>query len=138
MALINGTLMVFTMDGKKMGAAKSCTLNTNVAVAPTTNKDSEGWQGNMPGEISWDGSFDGLYDPSGLYNFEYIYDDIVSRSATTVVEIANIDGVGGGEVYRGTAIITLASMTSEAEQPVTYSGSFVGNGKLNKGTVATS
>lgn len=138
MATINGTLMVFTMDGKKMGAAKSCTLNTNVATVPTTNKDSEGWQGNMPSEISWDGSFDGLYDPSGTYNFEYIYDDIASRSATTVVEIANIDGVGGGEVYRGTAIITLASLTAEAEQPATYSGSFVGNGKLNKGTVATS
>ena len=79
-----------------------------------------------------------MYDPSGTYNFEYLYDEVVSRSITTVVEIANIDGTGGGEVYRGTAILNSLSLTADMEQPATYSGTFKGTGRINKGTVATS
>lgn len=138
MAVVNGTLVMFTMDGHPMGAAKSCTLNINVDAPDASSKDSAGWKAGIAGQRSWDGSFDGLYDPSGTYNFEYVYDEIVSRSITTVVEVANIDGTGGGEVYRGVAIITNLSLTAEMEAPATYSGSFTGNGILNKGTVATS
>lgn len=138
MAVINGTLVMFTMDGHPMGAAKSCTLNINVDTPDASNKDSAGWAAAIAGQRSWDGSFDGLYDPSGTYNFEYVYDEIVSRSITTVVEIANIDGTGGGEVYRGTAILNSHSLSAEMEQPATYSGTFRGTGRINKGTVATS
>ena len=138
MAVVNGTLVMFTMDGHPMGAAKSCTLNINVDTPDASNKDSAGYSASIAGQISWDGSFDGLYDPSGTYNFEYLYDEVVSRSITTVVEIANIDGTGGGEVYRGTAILNSLSLTADMEQPATYSGTFKGTGRINKGTVATS
>jgi hypothetical protein len=138
MAVINGTLVMFTMDGHPMGAAKSCTLNINVDTPDASNKDSAGWAAVIAGQISWDGTFDGLYDPSGTYNFEYLYDELASRSVTTIVEIANIDGTGGGEVYRGFAVLNQGSLTAEMEAPATYSGSFKGNGRLNKGTVATS
>lgn len=138
MAVVNGTLVMFTMDGHPMGAAKSCTLNMNVDTPDASNKDSAGWAGAIAGLRSWDISFDGLYDPSGTYNFEYLYDEVVSRSITTVVEIANIDGTGGGEVYRGTAILNSLSLSAEMEAPATYSGSAKGTGVLNKGTVASS
>lgn len=138
MAVINGTLVMFTMDGHPMGCAKSCTLNINVDTPDASSKDSAGWAYVIAGQRSWDGSFDGLYDPSGSYNFEYLYDEIASRSISTVVEIANIDGTGGGEVYRGVAVINQGGLTADMEQPGTYTGTFKGNGQLNKGTVATS
>ena len=138
MATVNGDLVLFTMDGHPMGATKSCTLDLSVDTPDASSKDSAGWTYRIAGTRDWSGSFDGLYDPSGTYNFEYVYDEINSRSIATVVEIANIDGVGGGEVYRGVAILNGLSMSAEKGQPVTYSGTFVANGPLNKGTVATS
>ena len=48
------------------------------------------------------------------------------------------DGTGGGEVYRGSVLITSLSMTSDMEAPVTYSGTAIGTGPLYKSTVASS
>ena len=138
MAVVNGSLVMFTMDGHPMGCAKSCTLTYDVDTPDASCKESNGNTYRIAGKMDWGGSFDGLYDPSGTYNFEYLFDEVKSRSTSTIVEVANIDGAGGGEVYRGVAIINHIELGADMEVPATYAGTFVANGPLNKGTVSSS
>ena len=138
MAVINGTTMTLLLDGVRIAATKSATLNLNVDLPDATSKDSAGWAAHIQGLRSWDGSFDGLYDPSGTVNFEQLYDMIETRHSDIICEFADLTTTGGGEVFRGVASISGLTITAEMETPVTLSGSFTGNGKLNKGTVSAS
>ena len=138
MAVINGSKMLLLLDGKVIGATKSCTLTINNATADGTNKDSGGWEDPILAGRSWEVTFDGLYDPAGSYNFEYLFDEIYERDESLIAEIAQVDGTGGGEVYRGTVLTTSVSLTANMEDLVTYSGSFKGKGQIYKSTVATS
>lgn len=137
MAVINGTLMRLLLDGVAIAAAKSCTLNINTDTPDASSKSSGGWAQHIQGLRSWDVSFDGLYDPTGTLSFEQLYDEINGRTSV-VMELAQIDGTGGGEVYRGTASVTSVSINAEMEAPVTLSGTLTGNGALAKGTVVSS
>ena len=138
MAVINGSTMLLILDGKTIGATKSCTLNINNATGDGSNKDSAGWWNGILTQRDWDISFDGLYDPLGTYNFEYLFDEIYERDSTLIAELAQIDGTGGGEVYRGNVLVTNLTMTAPMEDTVTYSGTLKGTGSLYKSTVATS
>lgn len=138
MAVINGTTMLLLLDGAKIGVSKSATLNINVDTPDATSKDSAGWAASISGLRSWDVSFDGFHDPAGTMSTEQLYDFIAARDATIVMELATIDGTGGGELYRGVAIVTSLSITAEMETPVTISGTLQGTGALSKGTVTSS
>lgn len=138
MAVINGTTMLLLLDGVAIGCTRSATLNINNDTYDASCKSSNGWADNGLGQRSWDVSFDGLYDPSGVTNFEALFDELYERDATLIMEFAQIDGTGGGEVYRGNCLVTSLSLTADMEQPVTYSGTLTGTGSLYKSTVATS
>ena len=138
MAVINGTTMLLLLDGVRIAATKSATLNINVDTPDATSKDSSGWAAHIQGLRSWDVSFDGLHDPTATFSTEQLYDEINERDATIVMELATIDGVGGGELYRGTVSVTSLSITAEMEAPVSISGTLQGNGALSKGTVTSS
>ena len=138
MAVINGTTMRLIMDGNPIGATKSCTLNINNATGDASNKDSGGWWNGILGQRDWDISFDGLYDPTGTYNMEYLFDEIYERDSTLIAEIAQIDGVGGGEVFRGNVLVTNLTLTAPMEDVVAISGTLKGTGELYKSTVASS
>lgn len=137
MAKLNGTSMLVIVGGVTLAGTKSFTLNINVDLPDATTKDSSGWAENIHGLRSWSVDFDGLFDPTLTYNAEEIYDEIDERDEL-YLEMAVIDGTGGGLVYSGNAKVASLTYTADQEAPVTMSGSFTGSGDLNKGTVASS
>jgi predicted secreted protein len=137
MGKLNGTSMLVIVDGVAIGGTKSFTLDISVDLPDATTKDSDGWAENIHGLRSWSVSFDGLYDPALTYNGEEIFDELDNRDEV-YLEMAVIDGTGGGLVLKGNAKVASLSFGGEHEQPVTLSGSFTGSGDLNKGTIATS
>lgn len=137
MAKLNGTSMLVIVDGVTIAGTKSFTLDIRQSNIDTSSKDSAGWTDRTGGKRDWSVTFDGLYDPAGVYNFEQIFDDIDGRTQV-YLEMAVIDGTGGGEVYAGYAYASSLSINAAAEEAVTISGTFEANGDLKKGTVATS
>lgn len=137
MAIPNGTTMLLLVDGVVIAGTKSCNISYSRDLPDTSTKDSEGCAENMYGQASFEGSFDGLYDPTHVYGAEEVFDALKNKTGG-VVEFANIDGTGGGLMLRGNANFSNISWTAENEQPTAYSGSFKGNGALSKGTVVAS
>lgn len=137
MAKLNGRKMLVLVDGTAIGGTKTFTLDIAVDLPDASSKDSDGWAENIYGQKSWTCSFDGLYDPTETYNLEEVFDELDAEDEI-VLEMAVIDGTGGGLVFRGNAKVASLSLTADNEQPATFSGSFTGSGELNKGTVASS
>ena len=142
MAIINGSSMLLLLgdigNATAIGCSKSATLTIDVDAPDASCKSSGGWSDSILGQASWNVSFDGLYDPDGVTNFNTLYDNVYERDSTLIMELAEIDGVGGGTVYRGTVLITGLTLTAEMETPMTYSGTLKGTGRLYKSTVASS
>jgi hypothetical protein len=138
MGKLNGTSMLVLIDGTAIGATKSFTLDLKVTNIDTSSKDSAGWTDRgAQGKRDWSVTFDGLFDPAGVLNFEQLFDLIDTRNQV-LLEMATIDGAGGGELYKGYARPAGLSMSAPTEEAVTISGSFEADGPLDKGTVATS
>lgn len=138
MAAVNGTVFLALVSGAAIGASRSATLTINNNTGDATSKASNGWEESILTSRNWEITFDGLYDPDGTFNFEGLYDLIAARTATSVVEFAEIDGTGGGDLYRGVGLITSLSVTAPYEDVMTYSGTIKGTGALSKATVASS
>lgn len=138
MGAINGTTMLLLVDGVAVAGAKSNSIHWDQNLMDTSSKSSGGWATHKPGQRSWGGSCDSWYDPTSTLSTEQLFDLINTRDETAVLEVAQIDGTGGGEVYRGVASIDHLEMTMEMEAPVAVSFSFVGNGAPAKGTVVSS
>jgi predicted secreted protein len=137
MAKLAGKNMLVVIDGVTMAATRSFTLTINSNLIDTTTKDSDAWGDTLYGFKDWEVSFDGLYDPSAVFNAEEVYDAILADD-TVFLEMAVIDGTGGGLVFSGNANATGLTMSAAYNDAVTFSGSFKGAGLLSKGTVATS
>ena len=137
MAFLNGVRMLVIVDGTAISGTKSFTLNVNQDLPDTTTKDDASWASNIYGAKSWEVTYDGLYDPSGVTNAEELI-DIITNSTEITLELAVIDGTGGGLLLSGSANSTGMSMVAEVNQPITISGRFRGNGELTKGTVVAS
>lgn len=137
MAKLSGKKMLVIVDGVTMAATKSFTLTINSNLIDTTTKDSDAWGDSLYGFKDWEVTFDGLYDPAATFNAEEVYDAIVGDTTVTL-EMAVIDGTGGGLVFSGEANATGFTMTAGYNEAVTFSGGFKGAGTLSKGTVATS
>lgn len=137
MAKLNGTSMLVIVDGVTIAATKSFTLDLKSTNIDTTSKDSEGWVYRIYGLRDWSVSFDGLFDPSATFGVEEIFDMIDTRDGV-LVEMAVIDGTGGGFLLKGNVVSSGLTLTAGMEDAVTYSGTFEANGPLDKGTVASS
>jgi len=137
MAKLSGKKMLVLVNGTVIGGTKSFTLTINSNLIDTTTKDSDAWGDSLYGFKDWEVSFDGLYDPSAAMNAEEIFDLIVGDT-TAILEMAVIDGTGGGLVFRGNANATGLTLGAAYNEAVTVSGGFKGAGELTKGTVATS
>jgi hypothetical protein len=137
MAKLNGTKMLLLVGSTTIGATKSFTLDLKEANIDASSKDSAGWTDRLGGKRDWSVSFDGLYDPSGVYNYEQIF-DLINGRTRVFLEMAVIDGTGGSEKYSGYAYPNGCSLTAPSEEVITISGGFDGDGALAKGTVATS
>lgn len=129
--------MLVVVDATTIAGTKSFTLTLDQNNIDSSSKDSSGWTDRIPGKRDWSVSFDGLYDPAGVYNMEQLFDEINGRSKV-YLEMATIDGTGGGEVYKGYAYGRNCTLVANMEDVVTISGTFEADGALSKGTVATS
>jgi predicted secreted protein len=137
MAVLNGTKMRVIVNGVAIGGTKSFTLDIKKNNPDASSKDSAGYKNRISGQKDWTVSFDGLYDPAGVYNFEQLF-DMIDGDARVLLEMAVIDGTGGGELYKGYALGAGLSMGAAMEETVTISGNFEADGPIDKGTVATS
>lgn len=137
MAKLNGTNMRVLANGVVIGASRSFTLNVKSTNIDTSSKDSGGWGERIYGDKDWDVSQNGLYDPALLFNVEEIY-NMLNAKTSVVLEMAVIDGTGGGLVYRGTAIAGNLSIVANKGEAVTISCTFEATSALTQGTVATS
>ena len=137
MAVLNGTYMRVVVNGTTMAATKSFTLTITKTNRDTSNKDSGIWPSRASGRIDWTVNVDSLYDPAGVYNWEQIYDALVATS-NVYLEMAVIDGTGGGEVYKGYALPKEGTLTAPDAENATTACQFEASGELEKGTVASS
>jgi len=137
MSKLNGTNMRVLVNGTSIGGTKSFTLNLNRSNIKTSSKDSGGYTDRIYGEGDWDVTFDGLYDPALTWNVEELYTMLNSKTFVTL-EMAVIDGVGGGLVYKGNALAKNLTITAPMEDAVTISGGFEANGILTQGSVSSS
>ena len=130
--------MLVVIDGTSVGGTKSFTLDLKVANINTSDKGSQGYTNRMRGQRDWSVAFDGLYDPSGVLNFEQLFDMLDAANTQVFLEMACIDGTGGGEKYSGYAVPAGLTLVANMEDAVTVSGNFEADGPLDKGTVASS
>lgn len=139
MAKINGTKMVmyFKLDGAwtaLLASETSHTINVNVDLPEATTKGSEGWAENISGLRSFDTSVDGLHDPTGDVTRSEILALIQAR---TEVMIKSSTEEAGDTYWEGTCNIASYSETFDMEQPVSFSMSLTGTGKLEVKTVSS-
>jgi len=137
MKKINGRLMRVVVGGKVLAGCKSFTLDVAVDNPDSSTKDDDAWGSTIYGSKKWSVSYDALYDSTGLVSVEEIY-DILAADTEVLLELAMIDGIGGGLVFHGTACSGGFSMTAENNQPISFTGTFTGVGELQKGTVSSS
>lgn len=137
MAKLNGRYMRMIVGGLTLAGCKSFTLNVDVDNPDATTKDDDAWGSSIYGSKKWNVSYEALYDPSGTFSVEEIY-DILDNDTEVILEMAVIDGVGGGLVLHGAANSGGFSLTAENNAPISLSGTFNNVGKLYKGTVAAS
>ncbi len=137
MAKFNGTSMLVIVDGVTIGGTKSFTLDIKSSNIDVSSKDSAGWTNRIYGKRDWTVSFDGLCDPALTFNVEEIFDMIDTRDRV-FLEMAVIDGTGGGLKFTGYAVCNSLSLVAGMEEGVTISGGFEADGDVNKGTVSSS
>jgi hypothetical protein len=137
MGKLNGDLLVTLVNGVKIGGTKSCTLNLDRKNINTSSKDSGGHTNREYGSDDWSMSFSGLYDPALLWNVEEMF-GVLNAKTKVVLELACIDGTGGGLVYRGTGLGKNLKIDAGSGDAVSISGEFEADGVLTQGTIITS
>ena len=137
MAKLSGKKMLVLVGGVAIGATKSFTLTINSQTIDTTSKDSDAWGESLYGSKDWNVSVDGLYDPESPMNAEELF-DAITNDTRLLLEMAVIDGTGGGLVFKGYANASGLTIGASYNDAVTFTGNMQGDGAIEKGTVATS
>lgn len=137
MAKLNGQKMLVLVNTTAIGATSSFTLNLTSSNIDVSSKDSNSWTDRIYGKRDWNVSFDGLFDPSGTFNAEEIF-DLLDNQTRVFLQMATIDGVGGGTKFTGYAVCSGLTISAPNDGATTFSGTFEADGELNKGVVATS
>ena len=123
MAVINGTNFLLKKGGVEIGHTTSATLSLSVETPDATTKSSGGFQEVIAGTISGEISFEGLVDfADSNENAEELGDTLLAR---TEVEYIFEGGATGNQKWTGNGYISSLEISSEAENPVTYSGTIV-------------
>jgi predicted secreted protein len=128
MAKLNGTVFSVLSGADKLLHSTSCTLNVEVDLPATTNKDDGGWATHINGARNWSIDFDGMYDTAGAgLTANEIISAIVARTADTVISFTPDGGTSG---WDGNGTYQNITISADLESPVTFSGSIKGNGPL--------
>lgn len=109
----------------KLGGQKDCTLDRGAATRDVTDKDSAGWEENLPGRRNWSISFDVflIEDDAGFLELESAFDANEQRQFQIITP---------AHVYMGKATIEGLSGTGPDGEATTASFSLKGTGALAK------
>ena len=150
MTKIRGGRMMLFVSGTSVSYATSHTLNINLELTETSNKDENNslngvaWQTQEANIASWDVSTENMYSYDGEgNNFDDLYDYIASGEKLEGIfdmasgDTENVPTGGwkpekGKPYYKGNVICTSLSLNAPNGEYATYSASFTGVGKLNK------
>lgn len=131
MAKINGTAVIFDVDGDPIAHIQDATLTINRETPDATTKDSGGWQEILEGGglKDWEISFNGFADYASTGgNVEDLFDLIVGRTSTPIVW-----GPTNGDLqFSGNAHLGNVELGAPNEETATISGSAVGTSELSK------
>ena len=134
MAVINGTNFLLKKGGTEIGHTTSASLSLSVDTPDATTKSSGGFQEVIAGTISGEISFEGLVDfADSNDNAEELGDSLLAR---TEVEYIFEGGASGNQKWTGNGILSSLEISSEAENPVTYSGTVVLTGTIVQADIA--
>lgn len=128
----NGTDILVYVDGVAVAHATSHTLNINAEMIDATTKGSGGWKDILPGLRDWSIDFEGLVAYDAAEGFDEAFDDVGNRTQVTVKFSTEETG---DTRYTGTAYVSSLSQSAPLEDVVSMSGTFSGDGELEKETV---
>jgi len=124
--VFNGTDVVFRVSTNSGGAftpvghTTSSSISFSMDTPESTSKDSGGFQEVIAGVRSVEISF-----------LDYM---VGSSNGRTKVRVDFGTGITGDKVYRMDGFFSSIEYSAEAENPVTYSGTFVGTGAVQVAT----
>lgn len=145
MANILGNNLLVYIDGVTPDAgdlvlcSTNCTLNLEQATTEASCKDAAGtkWSNSIAGTASWSISTDGLYNPAlSAFSFDVLASKIITDAdggtANSVQVVFEIVGQSSPDIdyYKGTAILTSASLNGPVDEFATYTAEFKGVGAL--------
>ena len=129
---ISGSLLAVLTGTDKILESKSCTLTVNVAMAPSSTKDSARWASHIKGERDWLISIDGLVDEtnvaSGFTHHEMMAMIIDGTADTTIKFVTNSPTNTVGWTGEGTFQNCIT--TGPMDEASTWSVEIKGNGPL--------
>lgn len=121
-SFINGFGGTFVFSAATLNVKKWELKGSGEAV-DTTNVGDSGWESNILGAKSWEGSADASWDsaavPTGAAGF------LNGARGTLTLNVG-----GSGKSYAGTAQITEIGVGNDAKTDVTFTVSFKGSGPL--------
>ena len=139
--VFNGTDVVFRVSTNSGGAftpvghTTSSSISFSMDTPESTSKDSGGIEEVIAGVRSVEISFDGLVAYDDAWNIDNFLDYMVgSSNGRTKVRVDFGTGITGDKVYRMDGFFSSIEYSAEAENPVTYSGTFVGTGAVQVAT----
>lgn len=133
---LNGTVYAVFDGTDKVFKSDSASLNVDVALEATTNKDSGGWETNLQGVRSWSIDVSGIYDDSkpGTGNHitpAEILKKIIDRSAGTTMHFKPATGTASTG-WSGAGLWQNINIEAPAEGVVKYSATIRSNGALTE------
>lgn len=128
MAKINGTLVIFTLDGEELAHVQDATLSINRELPDSTDKDSAGWEEHLndAGLRNWEISVNGWASYDDDSNLDDLMALILTRQSATIVW-----GPTTGDIQlTGDASLGGLELGAPNEDTATISGTLTGNGPL--------
>ena len=138
MTKVKGEYLRVLVDGVPIAGATSFTYDGDITLLNASDKTSAGWRVKEYGDRGATVTVDALYDPAGTFSAEEIVDMLINRTSITTLEVAQIEGVGGGNVWRFAAKLSSFSLTGTNNELSTLRAVFESSGPITKGTVPTS
>ncbi len=109
----------------KVGGQKDATFDRGSGTIDVTDKDSQGWEENLPGNRNWSISFESfiIEDDAGFLEIEDAFDNQTQKQFQIITP---------GYAYMGKATVEALSMAGPNADAGTFSFTLKGTGSLSK------
>ena len=125
----NGRSLGIYVSNVLVAYSKSCSLSFKASTMDITSKDSELWADFLPTVKDWSITCDGLVALDSSANAANLVDLLIAGSS--VVVKFSVHTIGNLYWY-GDAFVVSVDMNAGMDEPVSFSGSFTGDGALTK------